>query len=239
MVGYLNKIVTYMDVYIKKLEDLFTQNADIENAEKMSKYLRNLHPFFGIKSPDRKELLKIFIKENGLPEEKQLEKIVKELYALPQREYHYTAIGILEKRIRKTKEEDIYLYEYLITHQSWWDTVDYIFNKLLAPHFKKYPEQIKPITGKWIASDNIWLQRSAILFQLHYKTQTDTDLLFDYIKKTCHSKEFFIQKAIGWALREYSKTDAQTVIDYIDHNKNDLAPLSIREGLKWLNNRKT
>jgi 3-methyladenine DNA glycosylase AlkD len=99
-------------------------------------------------------------------------------------------------------------------------------------YFQKFPESKESITSAWNNSDNIWLNRSSLLFQLKYKTGTDTDLLGRYIKNLSSSKEFFIRKAIGWVLREYSKTNAAWVRDFIRDNK--LAALSIKEGSKYL-----
>ena len=112
--------------------------------------------------------------------------------------------------------------------------MDGIASWLVGEHFKRFPKLIKPYTEKWMKSGNMWLQRTVILFQLGYKDKTDVKLLFKNIKKCMDSKEFFIRKAIGWALREYSKTNAQAVINFVENN--ELAPLSKREALKWLKN---
>ncbi|MEZ4888313.1 MAG: DNA alkylation repair protein [Chitinophagales bacterium] len=119
--------------------------------------------------------------------------------------------------------------EFMIVHKSWWDSVD-TTAKWVGVFFKKYPTMTKPVTKRWITSDNMWLQRMAIIFQLAYKKDTDVDLLFEYVLRKSDSKEFFIQKAIGWALRQYAKTDANAVWRFVDVT--DLAPLSRREALK-------
>jgi 3-methyladenine DNA glycosylase AlkD len=106
----------------------------------------------------------------------------------------------------------IKLIEYCLQQKSWWDSVDGIASDWLGPYFKLFPEQIVPVTSQWNKSKNMWLQRSSIMFQKAYKKDTDTTLLSRYILNCAHSKEFFIQKAIGWALREYSKTDPEWVI---------------------------
>ena len=111
--------------------------------------------------------------------------------------------------------------------------VDFIAGTLAGTHFNLYPELIKPVTGRWMKSGNIWLQRSSLLFQLKYKNQTDTRLMFKYIRSLSSSKEFFIQKAIGWVLRQYSKTDPETVIQFVEAHQ--LPPLSKREALKVIN----
>ncbi len=122
--------------------------------------------------------------------------------------------------------------KYLIISNSWWDSIDFISPKLVGYVFKTYPELIPTYTDKWIESDNFWLQRSAILFQLKYKQNTDFELLKSIILRLNTEEEFFIRKSIGWALREYSKTNPKAVKDFIENN--ELKPLSAKEGLKFI-----
>ena len=121
--------------------------------------------------------------------------------------------------------------EELIRTQSWWDTVDGI-NKLVGLHFKRYPELIRPVTERWMASEYFWLQRVCIIFQLTYRAQTDQELMFAYIRRVAHSKEFFLQKAAGWALRQYAKTNPAAVQQFLDTTA--VAPLTRREAMKAL-----
>jgi len=188
--------------------------------------------YFGIKSPERKILKKEFTDDYGYPASGDLEEIAKECWLLPQREYQYFIMEILGRLAKKASAERIDLYAFLIENKSWWDTVDYIASNLVGIHFKLYPGLIKPHTEKWMKSGNIWLQRTAILFQLKYRQDTDLLLLSDYIQQLQGSKEFFINKAIGWILREYSKTNPDWVIHFVQHQK--LANLSRREAMKWL-----
>jgi len=188
--------------------------------------------FFGIKSPERKVLKKKFLNSSGLPNQNQLDVIVKECWQLPQREYQYFIMEVLGRLAKKADKGRIDLYEYLVENKSWWDTVDYIASNLAGVHFLKYPNMIKPYTEKWMDSGNIWLQRTAILFQLKYKKETDLELLSNYIQALQGSKEFFINKAIGWILREYSKTDPDWVLNFAENE--ELANLSRREALKWM-----
>ena len=141
---------------------------------------------------------------------------------------------MLRKFSKKLYEDFIGLFEHLIVTKSWWDSMDGIASWCVGEHFKRFPKLIKPFTEKWMKSKNMWLQRTVILFQLGYKDKTDVNLLFKNIQKLMDSKEFFIRKAIGWALREYSKTDAQAVMNFVENN--EIASLSKREALKWLKN---
>ena len=223
-----------MHNYIKPLVELFQRNANAANAEPMAKYMKYLFPYLGIKTPERRVLLKQFYKDNEKPEITELKPVILELWELPEREFQYCALGMLQLHKNKFDASFIELYEQLITTKSWWDTVDAIAANLVGSLFKKYPEMIKPHTEKWQASGNMWLQRTALLFQLNYKADTDVELMFAFIRRNLGSKEFFINKAIGWILREYSKTDARVVIDFVENTA--LAPLSQREALKWLKN---
>ncbi|WP_281249083.1 DNA alkylation repair protein [Halobacillus massiliensis] len=116
--------------------------------------------------------------------------------------------------------------------RPWWDTVDTVAAQLCGGYFEKYPALLEPIIENWRRSNNLWVCRSSILLQLKKKENTDERLLFSTISHLCEEREFFIEKAIGWALREYSKTNPAAVLNYIEQN--ELRPLSRREGLKWI-----
>ncbi|MBK8902091.1 MAG: DNA alkylation repair protein [Anaerolineaceae bacterium] len=223
-----------MHSYVQALQNHLEPHANPAEAGPMSQYMRNQFPFLGIKTPARRALLKTFLATHGLPPLINLETILKELWALPEREYQYSALTLLDKVTKKLPADTIALLEYLITHKSWWDTVDLLAGHAVAVHFQRHPAARDTFLPIWRASDNFWLRRTTLLFQLSYKANTDADLLFNLIRENLDSDEFFIQKAIGWALREYSKTDAQTVVDFVQATP--LPSLSAREALKWLQN---
>lgn len=221
-----------MNDYIKNISRIFLANRNLDYAIDMKRYMRNKFEFVGIKSPIRKELSKPFLKKANLPPVDSIEEIVKEFWKKPEREFQYFAMILLSKYSKKLDANDYKLFEYMIINKSWWDSIDYISPHLVSTHFKLFPQLTKPISEKWVNSNNMWLQRSAILFQLKYKTETDTELLFNYINRLASSKEFFIRKAIGWSLREYSKTDPKLVLEYVTRNEDKLSGLSKREALK-------
>jgi 3-methyladenine DNA glycosylase AlkD len=216
---------------IEKLTTLFEENRNEDNAGPMSLYMKGNFPFLGIKSPLRKELEKQFFKETEVLKRPFDHDFVNGLWEMDEREYQYTAITYMGKFIKKLPKEVIHFLEGLITSKSWWDSVDSIA-PLAGELARRYPEIIEESIDNWSVDDDFWLRRSAILFQLKYKQKTNEALLYEYIVKNAGSKEFFIQKAIGWALREYSKTNQDSVKAFIE--KNQLAPLSIREGSKYL-----
>ncbi|WP_409343172.1 DNA alkylation repair protein [Paenibacillus sp. MBLB4367] len=221
-----------INAYAEGLQNVMRMNADVQAAGPMQAYMKHQFRFLGIPSPKRKELIRGYAAECGWPEGDELCDAVIALWELPEREYHYLALDLLAKKAKKLRKQDIGLLETLVTDKSWWDTVDAIASILVGSLFEAYPELIVPYIDKWLSSGNMWLQRTAILFQLKYKKKTDVPLLFRCIETGFGSREFFIQKAIGWALREYAKTDPAAVIAFAEAQP--LAALSRREALKGI-----
>lgn len=218
-----------MHSYLAPLIKSFEQHADATNAKAMKAYMLNQFDFYGLKAPVWRRLSKEYFKKS-LPPFEEAEVIVKDCWQHSKREMQYLAIELLASYQKEWKKETISIIEYMLTHKSWWETVDHAATALTGPYFKKFPEQQLKITSKWNKSNNMWLQRSSIMFQKMYKKETDTALLTKHILNLKQSKEFFIQKAIGWALREYSKTDEKWVKTFV--KKHSLSPLSEREALK-------
>jgi len=209
---------------------IFYNNRNEENAVPMAKYMKNQFPFLGLKKPDRTALSKGFLNEKKKDKEIDWDFIFR-CYELPEREFQYLAIDYMSKVANLFQPDDMKRIEKLITTKSWWDTVDAI-SPIVGHIAMKYPEIKETILTKWMESDNIWLKRVSILFQLKYKDKTDTEFLKKAILKNANTNEFFINKAIGWALREYSKTNKEWVRSFIENNK--LSKLSVREGSKYI-----
>lgn len=154
-----------------------------------------------------------------------------QLFLKPERELHYCGLEILIKQLKRNyRIEDIQLIEKLLITNSWWDSVDTISKNILGQYLLEYPQEIEKVIERFSNSDNMWLNRSAILFQLGFKQKTNFDLLKSECEKHKNSNEFFIQKAIGWALREYAKTNPQAVKNYVANT--NLKNLSQKEALK-------
>jgi len=219
--------------YLRPFRELLEQNANAENAMAMKAYMKGRFEFYGIKSPKRRALQKQFLVESGLPKPFDPE-VFEALWNADQREFQMFGLDLLRRQAKKAERDDLPLIEELITTKSWWDTVDGLASWICGPYFQKFPEKKKPITDAWAVSENMWLRRTSILFQLGYKSKTDTTILIDHIEKNLGSGEFFINKAIGWTLREYGKTDPDFVRDYVQKMGTQLHPLSIREALKNL-----
>jgi 3-methyladenine DNA glycosylase AlkD len=156
-----------------------------------------------------------------------------ELFNKEFRELQYCGIEILIKYLKNNyQKEDIKLIEKLLVTNSWWDSVDTIAKNILGHYLIEFPEETEKVIERFSNSKNMWLNRSALLFQLGYKKNTNYELLFSECEKHSKSKEFFIQKAIGWALREFGGTNPSLVINFV--NATQLKPLSKKEALRKL-----
>lgn len=221
-----------MSDYLQPLQESMTQAANPELALGMAAYMRDQFVFLGIKSPERRALLSAFLAMYGLPDAQDAPAVAQALWKLPQREHQYNALDILRRLQKKLTPDFVPTLEWLITTKSWWDTVDGLATNTAGPIFAAYPQARETAVQQWRAEPNIWLRRTTLLFQLKYKDKTDVPLLFSLIEQNREDDEFFIQKAIGWALREYSKTDATAVRRFVARSQ--LSSLAEREALKWL-----
>lgn len=219
-------------VYIRTLKSIFREKGDPLVAEGQMAYMRNQFAFFGLKAPVWTALFREFLREHGIPDwGGPLEIAVRRAMEDDHREMHYVALELVEKAQKKAGPELIDLLEELILTHSWWDTVDWIA-KLVGNHFLKHPGQAGPVTERWMASGEMWLQRVAIIYQLRYRARTDTDRMFRYIRQVADTREFFLQKAAGWALRQHAKTDPAIVAGFLETTT--LPALTRREAMKQL-----
>lgn len=221
-----------LSIYTNQVLEVFKLHEDPMAAAPMAKYMKNKFAYFGINSPTRKEISKTLLQLNALPPIEEAPLVARALWDQPQRELQYFALEFLQKYARHSPDDWIDLYEELIIEKSWWDSVDGLAANQVGGHFKKYPDQIPNYTKKWMASGNIWLQRSCLIFQLKYKDLTDFELMKSFIIPLVDEKEFFIKKAIGWALRQYGKFNPQAVIDFVEQQP--MSNLSRREALKLI-----
>jgi 3-methyladenine DNA glycosylase AlkD len=217
------------EAYFQIVRQRFREAGNPDTAEGQMRYMRNQFAYFGLKMPQWAALSKAVFAEQGMPEGEALRDLARLCFDDEHRELHYFALEVVQKSLKRQPAEFVDFLEELICTRSWWDTVDWLA-KLVGLHFRRHPALILPVTARWMASGNFWLQRVSIIFQLNYKDKTDVPLLFEHIRQVAHSKEFFLQKAAGWALRQYAKTDPERVRHFVQNTT--LSPLTRREALK-------
>jgi 3-methyladenine DNA glycosylase AlkD len=224
-----------------KIEDLvvFLQGrlqaaADPSKAGPMAAYLKTNMPFYGVQKPDRVPIYREMKKRFRPESQRDYKEALLALWSLPHREEKYAAIAFaLQNRVFITTKS-LPLYEILIREGAWWDLVDGVAADLVGQVLLAYRDETRPVMERWIYDDDLWIRRTAIIVHLQHKEHTDADQLFDHCLRRAHEKEFFIRKAIGWALREYSKTAPEKVLNFLLENRAILSGLSFREGAKRL-----
>lgn len=216
---------------IEDLKVSLEQIRDDERAIGMAKYMKNQFPFLGIQTPMRRKAVATLFREAKVSKGPIDWELIYKLWEMDEREYQYVAIDYLKRAKKCLIPDHLVTLKQLIMTKSWWDTVDIMASHLVGYIVKTYP-QCTAIMDEWIDDSNMWVRRSAILHQLSYKEDTDEEKLFNYCKKHGDDKEFFIAKAIGWALREYAKTNPEAVLHFVENTP--LQNLSKREALKHI-----
>ena len=216
--------------FVGAIRDALYALENPENARWMRQYMRNKYLFIGIKKPEQALVFKDIYKKYGKADDWY--EVSSELFAMPEREFQYVAIEYLWKAKNSWDSRVPLLVHRWVDENSWWDVVDVLGPKVLGLYFQRFPQELSEWIPLWMESPNFWHQRLCILFQLGYKNQTDLTLLSTIILSLNTSKEFFIQKAIGWSLRQYARTDPEWVLNFVD--RHPLMPLSKREALKHL-----
>jgi 3-methyladenine DNA glycosylase AlkD len=214
---------------LAKLTKAYRAAADPEAAAPMRAYMRDQFPFLGITRKQRDELDRLVLPELKRPTEDELRELARACWKKPEREYQYFAQKILRKHVKALTHLD--LLEELITEKSWWDTVDELAQNVVGPMVLHDPKLVRSMDA-WSKSDNLWLARTAILHQNKYKDRTDEKRLFQYCRARSHEKDFFVRKAIGWALRNYAATNPDAVAKFVRDNDERLSVLSKKEALR-------
>ncbi len=195
----------------------------------MAKYMKGHFQFFGIPSPARRAIQRDVV-GRWAPTEAELVTFADAAWSRPERELQYAACDLIDRNAKRMSTAFIDDLGRWITHRSWWDTVDALAHGVGAV-VRSHPEVARRM-DEWIESEDFWLARAAILHQLRFKAETDAERLFRYCVRRAGDSEFFIRKAIGWALREYSKSDPAAVIAFVRDHDAELSPLSRREALR-------
>ena len=222
-----NELARYVTAQLKRL-------ADPARAPAMAAYMKTAQPFFGVSTPVRTAMLKQIGDQFAPPDQKLYARSVMALWKLPHREERYCAITFARRYEQFITSESLPLYERMIREGAWWDFVDEIAVNLVGGVYANFRAQTRPLIERWIDDDHMWIRRTALLSHLKHKRETDAAQLFKHCLKRADESEFFIRKAIGWALREYSKTDPRAVRTFLKTNRKQLSNLSYTEGSKHL-----
>lgn len=215
-----------------RLAELFEADRDADRAVAMRAYMRDQFPFFGIMAPRQRVLAREATAGLPAPTEADLHAVAAACWARDEREFQYFACGYLRRHVKTLTPASLPVLRGLVTTKSWWDTVDALASRVVGPLVAHHG--LASTMDEWVADDDLWVARTALLHQLTYKAATDRERLFAYCVRQAGHPDFFMRKAIGWALREYAKTDPDAVRAFVTANGDRLSGLSKREALKNL-----
>jgi 3-methyladenine DNA glycosylase AlkD len=216
----------------------FRSAADADRAAAQRAYMRDQFPYLGIATPEQRRLARAVLKGSALrgsgqPTTADCVKVAVRCWALPEREFRYFAVDYLIANVKRCDSSLLTTVRTLITTDSWWDTIDPLAARVVGPLVAADPGLVATMDA-WVRDENLWIVRTAILHQLHYKAATDEARLFEYCALRAGHSDLFIRKAIGWALREYAYTAPEAVRGFLDRERDRLSPLSVREAGKHL-----
>lgn len=224
--------LTYSSEFIATLKPEILKFRNRTSAIGAQKYMKDIAPFLGVKTPERRFLVKKIARELKVPTSEELGRTARALWKLDEREFQYAAYDLIQIHVDIADKNFLADHvEYLITHKSWWDTVDGLGTAAVSPLTDKFGSE--KLIENWNKSSNIWLIRSAIQHQRGRKLETDTKLILRYCHEHSDAEEFFIVKAIGWALRDMAKISPREVRNFLkDHP--DLGRVAVREAERGL-----
>jgi 3-methyladenine DNA glycosylase AlkD len=215
---------------VVRLRAAFEPAADAERAVGAAAYMRNQFRFLGLRAPERRRLAKQALADLPRPTEAQLAATARLLWQQPEREFQYVGCDLLAEHVEVAGPGFIDVAHELVVLKSWWDTVDGIAAHTVGPLVRRHGE-LTSVMDDWVRADDLWVARAAILHQLTYGAGTDGDRLFAYCRLRATDSEFFIRKAIGWALRAYASHEPERVASFLLDTPS-LSPLSVREATK-------
>ena len=218
-------------IFIGTVEAALAPLASAENAAGMRAYMRDRFHYLGIPTPERRAAIKLHIRSFAPADAVALRGAALALWQMQEREYHYVAVDLLAHHAKVLEVSDLDWLIELAQEKSWWDSVDAlvkVVGKIVRASGAKGQRQM----DRAVRAENFWVRRIAMLHQLGWRGDTDTVRLFKYADLLAEEKEFFIRKAIGWALRDYAWHDWRAVEKYLKIAHKHLSPLSFREATK-------
>lgn len=219
---------------VESIRSSLRSSGDAERAVGAQKYMKSEMPSLGVRVPEVRSIVTAAAREFPVASPDELRHAVVQLWRdATAREERYAAIDLTGLRMVKEDLDMLPVYEEIIRTGAWWDLVDGVSHRICAL-LLAHKSTMTPLLLRWAKDDDMWIRRAAITAQLGAKSMTDHRLLAAVIDPNLHDKEFFIRKAIGWALREYSKSDPEWVRAFVVDNASTLSPLSLREGTRLL-----
>ena len=216
---------------MRRLCETYPAAGDPIRAGSMAAYMRDQFPFLGIASPEQRTLGREVMAGLPKPAEDDLRDVAIACWELTEREYQYFATHLLRRHVAVCGVDFLGTVRMLITTKPWWDTVDELASHVVGTLVARFPPSATTMDA-WSNDPDMWLVRTAILHQLRYRDATDNERLFRYCAAQAGHHDFFVRKAIGWALREYAKTDPDAVRAFVADHRDSLSGLSAREALR-------
>jgi 3-methyladenine DNA glycosylase AlkD len=223
--------MAYAATVLERLTTALEAERDPAAAGPMRAYMRDQFDYVGVRLPRLRVLAKAAAAGLPTPGAGDLTELARACWARPEREYQYAGIELLRRNAKALPAGFLPVARGLIEAKSWWDTVDVLAAHVVGGLLRRHPELVAEMDA-WIDDENLWIARTALLHQLTYKQATDAERLFRYCTRQAGHRDFFIRKAIGWALREYAWTDPAAVAAFVA--RTELSGLSRREALKHL-----
>lgn len=216
------------------VQSALAEQANPEKAAGMQAYLKTDMPFYGVQKPGRAKIMRHIEKGFAPGTHDDYLALATALWELPHREEKYLAQGVATTFDEFIVPESMPLYLRFIEEGAWWDFVDETATHMIRELVLEYPEQTWAVVDSWNDDENMWLRRTSIICQVGAKERTDTERLFRFSRARMHEKEFFIRKAIGWALRDYARTDPEAVADFVNETREGLSGLTFREATRHI-----
>ncbi len=223
-----------VEMLVEFVADRLVEAADPNKAGPMAAYLKTDMPFYGVQKAGRVPVLRDAVKQFPPTDRSDYRGAVLALWNQPHREEKYLAIGYARSFPQFVTLSSVPLYRRMIVEGAWWDLVDETAIHLVGDVLRRQRDRMTPKVETWIDDRDMWLRRTSILAQIGHKDATDARLLFDACERRMHETEFFIRKAIGWALRDYAKTNPDAVTAFVVEHRDELSGLSYREATKHL-----
>jgi len=218
---------------MERVGDRLAAARDPARAVAMRAYMRDQFDYFGVPAPALRALERAALAGLPAPGDDDLRAVALACWERPEREFQYVACDYLRTHVAVPGPPFLQVIRALITAKSWWDTIDPLATRVVGGLVRRHPALVADMDA-WSVDDDKWLVRTAILHQMHYAEATDADRLFGYCTRQAGHRDFFVRKAIGWALRQYAYTDPEAVRRYVTSNSDHLSPLSVREASKHL-----